>query len=168
MHSDVVEDSIGKARQAQGWFERLVASRHRPSCSPMMEAEARSSRIKARYVFRWKSQATRAQDERLCVLPDSSSRKELVESSSRAQNLPIFLPSCLPFVSALCTLRGTSGSCLHRPSPDGIRELDSPPSSPVAPPEPSPSPPRPDYTSYSEGFSPPCNIYGEVKGFSSC
>ncbi|KYN35036.1 hypothetical protein ALC56_10633 [Trachymyrmex septentrionalis] len=73
-----------------------------------------------------RTQTNRARDEQYCTLPE-------------------FLSSCLPFVSALCTLRGTSGSCLHRPPPDGIRGFDSPPSNPVPPPELLPPPPRPDY-----------------------
>ncbi|KYQ55868.1 hypothetical protein ALC60_05150 [Trachymyrmex zeteki] len=74
-------------------------------------------------------------------------RDKFIEEESRQVLVPgsTFLSSCLPFVSALCTLRGTSGSCLHRPPPDGIRGFDSPPSNPVAPPELLPPPPRPDY-----------------------
>lgn len=74
-----------------------------------------------------------------------------IKPAFRPSCLPSFLPacppSCLPFVSALCTLRGTSGSCLQHPPADGTRGPDSPPSSPVAPSESSPPPPRPGYAS---------------------
>jgi len=71
----------------------------------------------------------------------------LVPGSNLPSFLPSCLPSCLPFVSALCTLRGTSGSCLLRPPADGSRGLDSPPSSPVAPSESLPLLSRPGYAS---------------------
>lgn len=172
MHLNVVEDSIRKARQAQGWYERLVVSRHCPSCSPMMEAEARSSRMKARYVFRWKSQANRAQDEWLCVLPGSSSRKELVESSSRAQTfLPSFLPAFLSFRRyALCGAP-VAPACIDRHQM-ASGNLTRPRAAPLRPRNPRHRHPvritlaiARDFASYREGLP---IFMTQVKGFFSC
>jgi len=148
--------TVGRSRRGSatdpGVDLGLVVSRKHPAS--MMEAETRGSspRRKARCFFVLATRADRARaraisDSRFVVVDEAADRI-LVPGSNLPSFLPSCLPSCLPFVSALCTLRGTSGSCLLRPPADGSRGLDSPPSSPVAPSESLPPLSRPGYASW--------------------
>jgi len=95
------------------WFHIVLARRDRR----WWKRKARSlSRREAHYFFADNSKESRARWVTL------RSQIRFVEEETRQVLVPgsTFPSSCLPFVSALCTLRGTSGSCLHRPPPDGI------------------------------------------------
>lgn len=97
VHTNVLEDTSRKARQAWDLFEHLVVShRARPSWSPLMEAEgSQLVTEEGTLLFSLITRTNRAHDEWPCALPGSTSRRKFVRSSSRAQ--PSLLPTFLSF-----------------------------------------------------------------------